>query len=76
MVFSVDSKPSMRTLAAGAQRPVGAFGQRYPINVAAKSDSTAVGEVRRRRFVTVLHMPRGFFHQGPASGANFHVCRL
>ena len=43
MVFSVDSKPSMR--AASAARPTGAFGQRYPINLAAKADSPAVANV-------------------------------
>ena len=44
MIFSVDSKPSMR--AASAARPTGAFGQRYPINLAAKADSPAVANVR------------------------------
>jgi hypothetical protein len=43
MIFSVDSKPSMR--AASAARPTGAFGQRYPINLAAKADSPAVANV-------------------------------
>ena len=43
MIFSVDSKPSMRAAAGG--RPTGAFGQRYPINLAAKADSPAVANV-------------------------------
>lgn len=54
MVFSVDSKPSMRALAANAAQPVGAFGQRYPVNVAAKADSTAVTQVRNFRADEIL----------------------